>query len=82
MLIDALDSSIDRTRAWLKAKDKLGHIEEDTHFHGLIADASGNYELCRVVSNIQNQIWLFRCKTYSLSSTTAPQALIAEFSIR
>jgi DNA-binding GntR family transcriptional regulator len=74
LLIDELDDSIDRTRACLKAKDKLRHIEEDTHFHRLIADASGNKELCRVLSNIQNQIWLFRCKTYRLSSTTAPSA--------
>lgn len=73
-LIKALNDSIHRTRDWLKAKDKLRHIEEDTHFHGLIASASGNKELCRVLSNIQNQIWLFRCKTYRLSSTTAPSA--------
>lgn len=73
-LIKALYASVDRTRDWLKAGDKLRHIEEDTHFHGLIADASGNRELCRVLSNIQNQIWLFRCKTYRLSSTTAPSA--------
>jgi DNA-binding GntR family transcriptional regulator len=74
LLIEALDASIDRTRACLIAKDKLRHIEEDTHFHGLIADASGNNELCRVLSNIQNRIWLFRCKSYRLSSTTAPSA--------
>lgn len=73
-LIDALDASIDHTRGWLKAKDKLRHIEEDTRFHGEIANATGNNELCRVLSNIQNQIWLFRCKTYRLSSTTAPSA--------
>jgi DNA-binding GntR family transcriptional regulator len=73
-LIDALDASIDHTRGWLKAKDKLRHIEEDTRFHGAIASATGNNELCRVLSNIQNQIWLFRCKTYRLSSTTAPSA--------
>lgn len=73
-LIDALDASIDHTRGWLKAKDKLRHIEEDTRFHGEIANATGNNELCRVISNIQNQIWLFRCKTYRLSSTTAPSA--------
>lgn len=73
-LIDALDASIDHTRGWLKAKDKLRHIEEDTRFHGAIASATGNNELCRMLSNIQHQIWLFRCKTYRLSSTTAPSA--------
>jgi DNA-binding GntR family transcriptional regulator len=73
-LIASLEASINLTKKWLKAKDKLRHIEEDTRFHGAIADASGNRELCRVLANIQNQIWLFRCKTYRLSSTTAPGA--------
>ena len=73
-LISALETSIRRTQRWLKSGDKLRHIEEDTRFHSTIADASGNRELCRVLANIQQQIWLFRCKTYRLSSTTAPAA--------
>ena len=73
-LIALLEASITRTKKWLKAGDKLRHIEEDTRFHAAIANASGNRELCRVLANVQNQIWLFRCKTYRLSSTTAPDA--------
>ena len=73
-LITFLETSVGRTRKWLKAGDKLRHIEEDTSFHHAIADASGNRELCRVLTNIQQQIWLFRCKTYRLSSSTAPDA--------
>jgi DNA-binding GntR family transcriptional regulator len=73
-LIATLEDSIHLTEKWLKAADKLRHIEEDTRFHRSIADASGNGELCRVLSNIQQQIWLFRCRTYRLSSTTAPSA--------
>jgi DNA-binding GntR family transcriptional regulator len=44
------------------------------NFHGLIASASGNAELCRTLKNIQNQLWLCRRKTYHLSSSTAPSA--------
>ncbi len=73
-LIASLEASISRMKQWLKTGDKLRHIEEDTRFHGIVADGSGNRELCRVLANIQNQIWLFRCKTYRLSSTTAPGA--------
>ncbi len=73
-LIAELGSSVERTRNWLKARDKVRHIEEDTRFHGAIANASGNSELCHVLSNTQNKIWLFRCKTYNLSSSTAPGA--------
>jgi DNA-binding GntR family transcriptional regulator len=73
-LIGELQKSVDRTKKFLKLKDKLGHIKEDIQFHGVIAQATGNAELFRVLSNIQNQIWLCRCKTYSLSSSTAPVA--------
>jgi DNA-binding GntR family transcriptional regulator len=76
-LIVDLRSSAQRTRKLLKANDKLGHIEEDTRFHGLIASATGNAELCRVLDNVQSQIWLCRRKTYNLSSSTAPDAHLA-----
>jgi DNA-binding GntR family transcriptional regulator len=73
-LIADLRQSRQHTRKLLKANDKLGHIEEDTRFHGLIASATGNAELCRVLDNIQSQIWICRRKTYELSSSTAPDA--------
>ena len=76
-LIADLRNSAQRTRKLLKANDKLGHIEEDTRFHGLIASATGNAELCRVLDNVQSQIWLCRRKTYNLSSSTAPDAHLA-----
>jgi DNA-binding GntR family transcriptional regulator len=73
-LIAELRKSTQRTRRFLKANDKLSHIEEDAKFHGLIATATGNAELSRVLINIQNQIWMCRRKTYDLSSSTAPDA--------
>jgi DNA-binding GntR family transcriptional regulator len=73
-LLDGLKASIERTAQFLKADNKIAHIEEDARFHGAIAKATGNEELCRVLGNIQNQIWLFRCQTYDLSSSSAPKA--------
>jgi DNA-binding GntR family transcriptional regulator len=73
-LLAGLEQSIRRTEKLLKSKDKQGHIEEDTHFHGLIAQATGNSELCKVLASIQSQIWLCRRKTYDLSSSSAPSA--------
>jgi DNA-binding GntR family transcriptional regulator len=73
-LLDALRNSVQRTRKFLKANDKLSHIDEDTKFHAMIAAATGNAELCRVLGNVQSQIWLCRRKTYSLSSSTSPDA--------
>ena len=73
-LLANLRRSVVHTRKLLKSGDRLGHIEEDMNFHGLIASASGNAELCRMLTNIQNQLWLCRRKTYNLSGTTAPSA--------
>jgi DNA-binding GntR family transcriptional regulator len=72
--IAELGRSVQRTEMLLKSKDRQGHIAEDMHFHGLIAEATGNAELCRVLSNLQSQIWLCRRKTYDLSSSSAPDA--------
>ncbi len=73
-LLDKLSASIERTSQFLRVDDRNAHIEEDSRFHGLIAKSTGNHELCRILGNIQNQIWLFRCQTYNLSSSTAPKA--------
>jgi DNA-binding GntR family transcriptional regulator len=73
-LIQELQRSVERTIRHLKSDDKVRHIEEDTRFHGVIAKATHNDELCRILENIQNQIWLFRCQTYELSSSSAPEA--------
>src|SRR5271154_5329568 len=41
-LLRELAGSIDRTMAFLQARDKIRHVEEDLRFHGMIAEASGN----------------------------------------
>jgi DNA-binding GntR family transcriptional regulator len=73
-LLSELARSVERTRRYVQANDRIKHIEEDTRFHAAIAAATGNDELCRVLKNIQDQIWLCRCKTYNLSSSTASDA--------
>ena len=73
-LIKELHASNKGLRGYLKANDKARYIEEDVSFHATLARATGNQRLCSVLENVQNQIWLFRRKTYSLSSTTAPDA--------
>ncbi len=73
-LLATLEKSIERSQSLLDANKKLEFIEEDMRFHGAIAAATGNQPLASVVENIQHQIWLCRCKTYNLSSSSAPQA--------
>jgi DNA-binding GntR family transcriptional regulator len=67
-----LAESVERTRQCLAEGDKLGHIEEDMRFHGILAMATENTELMRVLDNVQQKSLLCRMKTYYLSSTTAP----------
>ena len=71
-LLLEMAESIERTRNNLEAGDKLRHIEEDMHFHGLIAAATGNAEFGRILDNLQQKSLLCRMATFYLSATTAP----------
>lgn len=61
-------------RVLLAANDKFRYIAEDMRFHALLAIAAGNAQLCAVLENAQNQIWLARRTTYDLSSSSAPDS--------
>ena len=71
-LLEQMAASIERTRNNLEEGDKLRHIEEDIHFHGLIAASTGNTEFRRILDNIQQKSLLCRMATFYLSATTAP----------
>ena len=73
-LLTDLAGSINKTKKFLKAGNKLEHIEEDMRFHSLITAATGNQELSRVLENVQQKALLCRSKSYELSATTAPVA--------
>jgi len=64
--------SLKRQRAFLKANNRIHYVEEDLHFHSVLAQASGNAHLCAVLKNIENQIWLSHRNSYDLSSAKAP----------
>jgi DNA-binding GntR family transcriptional regulator len=54
--------------------DKPAYIEEDIAFHQLIVTGTGNDQLSRIHSNIQDKLWLCRCQTYQLTSPDTPSA--------
>lgn len=72
-LISDLEKSVRRMRKYLKDNDKKHYIEEDIAFHAKLANATGNERLRKTLENVQNQIWIFRRKTYDISSSTAAQ---------
>lgn len=74
LLLQNLSDSIERTEVILKKGDRLAHIDEDLRFHRLIAEATGNDELCRIFENIQQKSVLCRYRSYELSAPTAPDA--------
>src|ERR1700735_1188277 len=73
-LLEQRAASIERTGANLEVGDKLSHIEEDIHFHGLIARSRGTPEFGRILDNIQQKSLLCRMATFYLSATTAPSS--------
>lgn len=73
-LVDALRGSVERTEQLLLENDKAAYIEEDIAFHQLIVTGTGNDQLSRIHSNIQDKLWLCRCQTYQLTSPDTPSA--------
>ena len=71
-LLMELSQSVKRQRAMLKTNDKAHSIEEDVRFHAALARSTDNRQLCTVLQNMQNQIWLCRRRTYDLLGSTAP----------
>jgi len=71
-LLSELNQSVKRQRAFMKANDKACCIEEDVHFHAELGRSTENSHPCTMLQNTQNQIWLYRHKTYDLSGSTAP----------
>lgn len=70
-LLTELNRSVQRMRRHLQDNDKPRYIDEDMRFHAILATATQNERLCRALENVQNLIWIFRRKTYDLSSSTA-----------
>lgn len=73
-LVAGLRNSVERTEDLLRSRDKAEYIEEDILFHSMIVGATGNLELSRVHSNLQDKLWLCRCQTYQLTSSDTPSA--------
>lgn len=67
-----LADSIERIKADLDERNAIAYVEEDIRFHNLIAAATGNKELCRILENISQKTALCRSKTYRLVAADSP----------
>ncbi len=70
-LLKELTESVERMKNNLEDNDKYRHVDEDIRFHSLIAAATENEELYRLLENVQQKSLLCRYKTYPLSAKTA-----------
>jgi DNA-binding GntR family transcriptional regulator len=70
-LLAELNQSVQRMRRYLQDNDKAHYIDEDMRFHAILVTATQNERLSKTLQNVQNLIWIFRRKTYDLSSSTA-----------
>lgn len=70
--LDELAANIVRMKRDLANRNTIAYVEEDIRFHNLIAAASGNQELRRVLENISQKTALFRSRTYRLVAAGSP----------
>ena len=73
-LLSDLSKSIHLCEKLLSAGDKSKYVAEDIRFHGLLASAAANDELCRILDNLHTKILLCRYRSYSLSASSSPAA--------
>lgn len=66
-----LTESLSRMKEYFDANDKRRYIDEDVAFHSLIAESTRNQRLLKMLENIQQQVWLFRRRTYDLTRSMA-----------
>jgi DNA-binding GntR family transcriptional regulator len=71
-LLSELAESIDRIKTDLRERSTLAYVEEDIRFHNLIAAATGNGELRRILENIGQKTILCRSKTYRRVAAASP----------
>ena len=64
--LNDLAESIHRIKADLEERNTIAYVEEDIRFHNLIAAATANTELCRILENISQKSALCRSRTYRL----------------
>lgn len=68
-----LQKSVRCAAAFRKKNDKLNYIREDASFHTLLAQASSNTRLRKILENMHNQMLILRCRTFELTSHTSIQ---------
>jgi DNA-binding GntR family transcriptional regulator len=72
LFLSELAASIDRIKRYLEERNTIAYVEEDIRFHNLIASATGNSELCRMLENMSQKSALCRSKTYRLVAAASP----------
>lgn len=70
--LDELEANIEQMKRDLMQRNTIAYVEADIQFHNLIAAASGNSELRRMIENISHKTALFRSRTYRLVAAASP----------
>ncbi len=70
-LIQRLEESVERLRAYSAASDKFRYLDETLNFHKILAKGTENEQLAKIIGELYQQVWLFRRKTYDVSRSHA-----------
>lgn len=67
-VLDRMRQAVHAAERYREKGDKDGYVREDAAFHAILAHASSNTRLRKILENMRNQMLILRHKTFELSS--------------
>lgn len=70
-LLERMRQALEAAERCRKKGDKAGYMREDAAFHAILAQASSNSRLRKILENMRNQMLILRRETFELSSASS-----------
>ena len=76
-LVAQLQKCVRAATNYRKENNKINYIREDAAFHSILAQASNNMRLKKILENMHNQMLILRSRTFELTSHSSIQQHLA-----
>ncbi|HUX09933.1 MAG TPA: GntR family transcriptional regulator [Terriglobia bacterium] len=76
-LVAQLQKCVRAAADYRKKNNKVNYIREDAAFHSILAQASNNMRLKKILENMHNQMLVLRSRTFELTSHSSIQQHLA-----
>ena len=70
-ILARMRAAVMSAKHYLEEGDKTNYIRADAAFHSILAEASSNSRLKKILENMRNQMLIVRSRTFELSSHTS-----------